>query len=39
MYAEIEGADPLGLDEVSEAIRKIADELRDKREAKAASPT
>jgi hypothetical protein len=39
MYAEIEGADPLGLDEVSVAIGKIADELRDKREARAASPT
>jgi hypothetical protein len=38
-FASIEGADPLGLDDVSEAIGKIADELRDKREAKAASPT
>jgi hypothetical protein len=28
MYAEIESADPLGLDEVSEAIGKIADETQ-----------
>jgi hypothetical protein len=39
MYAEIEGGDPLGMDEVTEAIAKVADELRDKREARAASPT
>lgn len=39
MYAEIEGADPPGMDEVGEAIARVADELREKREARAASPT
>jgi hypothetical protein len=39
MYAEIEGADPLGMDEVGEAIARVADELRGQREARAASPT
>jgi hypothetical protein len=39
MYAEIEAADPLGMDEVGEAVARVADELRDKRESKAASTT
>jgi hypothetical protein len=36
MYAEIEGADPLGLGEVSDAIAEAVDEFRGQREARAA---
>jgi hypothetical protein len=37
-FASIEGSDPLETDEVAREIQRIADELRERREATAARP-